>query len=619
MAEIKETTELRRAGNAEAALAIVRTGRGKDLMDRIRAACQEIVSDQNAALDLQELAVRKLGMRARWIAAVGGAAMFVLLCLAAVFVGRAERERDRFVDALRHINQRLRAARDLWSITLSSIGDGVVATDNAGRVRFINPVASALSGWKDEDARGRDLQEVFVIVNAETRMPVANPVTRALQQGAVQGSANHTVLIAKDGGESPIDDSAAPILDQNGETVGAVLVFRDVTARNEAQRRLRDSQAFCLGVIESSPDPMLILDSEGCVMALEDIERGKSGIRIPLEGSRWVELWEAEHRCAADQALTVARNGGAGKFQACSHKLDGVSKWWDVAVYRVAGDPVRFVSAARDISEIKEGEEKLAAAYASERAAHADAEAARQQIDRQARELARSNADLERFAFVASHDLQEPLRTINSFTQLFLRRYRQTLDADGQCFLNFVSEAAQRMSVLIRDLLAYSQVLRKQPLETERVDCPAVLDLVLRNCELLMRESGAQVRCGQLPVVLGREAQLVQVFQNLITNAIKYRRPGVRPEIAITASGDGPEWVFSVRDNGMGIAPQYQSQVFVMFRRLHNREQSGSGLGLALCERIVQSYGGRIWLESEVGTGSRFFFTWPKQIPGTEL
>ena len=617
MAELNETTVLRRAGNAEAALAIVTTGRGKELMDRIRAACQEIFSNQNAALDLQDLTMRNRQTRAIAISGVGGAALFVFLCLAATYVRRAENQRDRFVNTLRRINQRLRAARDLWSTTLSCIGDGVVATDRQGRVTFMNPVASALTGWKNADAKGRDLQEIFSIVNADTRAPAGNPVARALRDGLIQGLANHALLLAKDGSESPIDECAAPILDAGGETVGAVLVFRDITAREEAQRRLRDSQAFCLGIVESSPDPILTLDSEACVVALDEAARSGHEIGVSLEGARWLELWEDPN--GADRALTVARNGGVGRFQASSGKFDGIVKWWDVAVYRVPGKPVRFVSTARDISEFKVVEENLAAALAGERAARAEAERARVHLDRQAQELARSNADLERFAFAASHDLQEPLRTITSYTQLFLRRFGQTLDADGQSFLTFVTEAAARMSALIRDLLAYSQVLRLQPSETEPVDCATVLDLVLRNCDLLVRESGARVLRDALPVVPGLEFQLVRIFQNLVTNSIKYRRPGVPPEIAITARDEGREWVFCVRDNGVGIAPQYQNQVFVMFRRLHNRHQSGSGLGLALCQRIIQGNGGRIWLESEVGVGSRFCFTWPKKISTTHL
>ncbi len=615
MAELEETNGLRRAGNAEAALAIVRTGRGKDLMDRIRAACQQIFSNQNAALEREESELRRQATRLRWITALGGAAMFAFLCLAALFVGRAERERDRFVNALRHINQRLRAARDLWSITLSSIGDGVIATGNEGRVNFLNPVASMLTGWTDEEARGRNLQEIFVIVNAETRMAADNPVTRALRDGVVQGLANHTILIAKDGSERPIDDSAAPILDSSGNTVGAVLVFRAITARNEAERRLRRSEAFCLGVIEASPDPVLILDSEGCVVALEDLLPNRSGIGASLLGARWVDLWQQD-RGEADRALALATSGVVGRFQARSLKLDGALKWWDVAVYRVDGEPRRFISTARDITEFKRAEEKLAEAYASERAAHAEAEDGRLRLDRQAKDLARSNADLERFAFAASHDLQEPLRTIKSYAELFLRRYGHSLDSDGQIHLSFIAGAAQRMSALIRDLLTYAQVLRQQPPETGPVDCAAVLAIVLRQCDLLIRESGAQVRVDRLPIVLGRESQLVQIFQNLITNAIKYRRPEVPPEIAVTASDEGAEWVFCVHDNGSGIAAEYQSQVFVMFRRLHAQAQTGSGLGLALCQRIVQANGGKIWLESEVGVGSRFCFTWPKEILG---
>ncbi|HSM78905.1 MAG TPA: ATP-binding protein, partial [Bryobacteraceae bacterium] len=319
----------------------------------------------------------------------------------------------------------------------------------------------------------------------------------------------------------------------------------------------------------------------------------------------------------ADTILRAAAGGRVGRMQSYSASFDGVAKWWDVTVSPVkgeTGDPVAFVSTARDITAIKEVEIRIETAYARERAAHQEAESARQQLARQAAELARSNADLERFAFAASHDLQEPLRTVVAYTQLFLRRNKHLLDADGITYLDFVTDAAKRMSTLIRDLLTYSQVLKAAPFHPEPVDTDQVLNQVIGNCAVLIAESHARVDRGLMPVIPGRESQLIQIFQNLLTNAIRYRRTEVRPEISVSAVDRGQEWLFEIQDNGSGIEARYLTQIFDMFRRFSKREHSGTGLGLALCQRIIESHGGKIWVESEVGAGSRFFFTWPKKI-----
>ena len=233
--------------------------------------------------------------------------------------------------------------------------------------------------------------------------------------------------------------------------------------------------------------------------------------------------------------------------------------------------------------------------------------------------LARSNAELEQFAYVASHDLQEPLRMVASYTQLLQRRYEGKLDAQADKYIHFAVDGAQRMQGLINDLLALSRV-GTQGKRFGAVDVGAVVERVLRWLGRALEESGGQVTVGAMPTVTGDAGQLEQVFQNLITNALKFRRPGATQHVEVSAArrpapgGAGSEWVFAVRDNGIGFEQQFAEQIFVVFQRLHTRaEYPGTGVGLAIVKKIVERHGGRIWAEGRPNEGATFYFTIPAQ------
>ena len=225
-------------------------------------------------------------------------------------------------------------------------------------------------------------------------------------------------------------------------------------------------------------------------------------------------------------------------------------------------------------------------------------------------ELACSNAELQQFAYVASHDLQEPLRMVASYLQLLERRYKGKLDDDADDFINFAVDGATRMQRLINDLLKYSRVSTRGK-EFETTDCEAVLEHTLTNLQIAIAESGASVTHDPLPTVMGDEIQLGQLLQNLINNAIKFRNEKL-PSVHVSAEQKGKEWTFSVSDNGIGIDPEYVDRIFVIFQRLHSVEEyQGTGIGLSVCRRIVERHGGRIWVESQPGNGSTFYFTIP--------
>ena len=237
------------------------------------------------------------------------------------------------------------------------------------------------------------------------------------------------------------------------------------------------------------------------------------------------------------------------------------------------------------------------------------------ELERSNQELERSNRELEQFAYVASHDLQEPLRAVTSHVQLLARRYKGKLDADADDSITYALDGANRMRRLINDLLAYSHVgTRKKPFKA--VSCSSILRQILANLQTSIEESHAVITHGPLPTVSAEPLQLTQLFQNLIGNAMKFRCKEP-PQVHISALQKTKEWVFSVRDNGIGISPGQAARIFVIFQRLHTKsEYPGTGIGLAICKKIVERHGGRIWVQSEPGKGATFCFTIPRREGG---
>ncbi len=267
---------------------------------------------------------------------------------------------------------------------------------------------------------------------------------------------------------------------------------------------------------------------------------------------------------------------------------------WSITVLKGKGNSVYMILTGVDMTHRKLTEERL---------------------KRTAEDLTRPNKELEQFAYVASHDLQEPLRMVASYTQLLAQRYKGKLGKDADEFISYASEGAQRSQRLINDLLEYSRV-RTRGKSFQQVDLNMVLERTLSNLKMTLIDSGGTVTFDELPVIMADDVQLLQLMQNLIENAIKFRKKDP-PQIHIKAvpyAGLGPEkqWRISIQDNGIGIEPQYVERIFIMFQRLHTHEEyEGNGIGLAICKRIVERHGGKIWVESKPGEGSLFSFTIP--------
>lgn len=587
LAEVQQTIELRKDLRTDAALAIVRSDQSKATMDEIRTICDamEIGSTQH----YRELAIavestiKRLGL----ISTAGSLALFGLLVMAGVTIHRGLRRRQKLISSLESSERETREARDWLQTTLRSIGDGVIATDRKGKITFLNGVAQELTGWSQESARGTDLAEVFVITNEKTGAVVENPAFRALREGRVVGIANHTKLTAKDGKAVPVEDSAAPIRDEHGEVTGAVLVFRDATERQQAERAMEHSVTQFRVMADHAPVLVWIAGPdrratwfnqpwlEFAGRSLEDeLTHDPADSEHPEDHERFARVYSEAF--AERKPFTIEYR---------LRRRDGEYRWMlskGAPLYDVRHEFSGFIGSCTDITDQKAVEG----------------------------ELLRANDDLSQFAYAASHDLQEPLRMIASYSQLLVSGYREGPNEEADMCVGFITEGTRRMSELLTDLLAYTGVGGYEAQAEELVDLNATFANATANLQTAIEESGAVVTSETLPRVNGHAAHFAQLMQNLIGNAIKYRAQEPLM-VRLSAQRQGAEWQVTVADNGIGIEPQYQEKIFGVFKRLHGKEISGTGIGLAICQRVVERYGGRIWVESKLGQGSKFHFTLP--------
>ena len=364
--------------------------------------------------------------------------------------------------------------------------------------------------------------------------------------------------------------------------------------RKEIENALNRSEEFNRSIIESSSDCIKVLDIEG---RLQFMSRGGQELLKIKDINQYLNMsyenfWKGSDYQAAREAIAEARQGRVGRFSGYCPTADGTPTWWDVVISPINGpdgNVDRLLAVSRDITERKKAEDELR---------------------KLAAELKRSNSDLQQFAYAASHDLQEPLRTISGFVKLIEKRYKGKLDETANEFIKHTCDGVEGMRLLIKDLLVYSQVDTKERI-FEPINCSVVLEKAIHSLRSAIEESGADVTYDPLPTVMADASQMSRLFQNLIGNAIKFHdeKP---PRVHVSADREGDVWVFSVRDNGIGIDAKQRERIFVIFQRLHAREEfPGTGIGLAICKRIVERHGGRIWVESEIGNGSTFYFTIP--------
>jgi PAS domain S-box-containing protein len=379
--------------------------------------------------------------------------------------------------------------------------------------------------------------------------------------------------------------------DPSGNLRGFSEFSHDLSESKESEARYR-------GLLEAAPDAMVVVNQGGEIELLNvQAEKQFGYSRDELIGQKvkdiipegFAERLIADGTRSATEAL--AQQIGTG-IELRGRRKDGSEFPIEIMLSPLgSAEGILVTAAIRDISVRKKSEAHLVRAVG---------------------ELKRSNDELQQFAYVSSHDLQEPLRMVASYTQLLAKRYKGRLDSDADEFIAFAVDGCNRMQGLIQDLLAYSRTGTNAKV-LHKISGDDALQEALTNLRTAIEESGAVVTHDSLPVLQTDPAQLALVFQNLIGNAIKYRSAEV-PHVHVSATKNGgPEWLFSVRDNGLGIDPQYFERIFILFQRLHGRNEfEGTGIGLAICKKIVERLGGRIWVESEIGKGSTFHFALPQ-------
>jgi len=596
LGELAHTVGLRRSGDVAAAIAAVQTGRGKQTMDQARELARRLVDKENSRLIQREALVARHGFQSRIVVVGGAIALVLLLWGTSARADRLVRRQEGLIADLaasRELETRGRAA---LATTLKSIGDAVITTDASCRVQFLNPVAEALSGWSNAAAVGRPLSEVFRIVNETTRQPVEDPAAAVLRTGAIVGLANHTILLARDGREVPIDDSGAPIPESNGGTAGVVLVFRDVTQRRRAQRNLEESERRYRLLFESNPWPMWVYDtSDLSFLAVNEaaiLQYGYSREEFLAMNLRDIRPPEDIPALLADTAKNVSEIRHAGPWR--HRRKDGSLVFVDVRVHPIqfAGRKACLVL-ANDITERRSLEDQL----------------------RQSQKL----EAVGQLAGGIAHDFNNLLTVIEGYAEMV----QGDLDADdpNRPPVQEILIAAQRAASLTRQLLAFS---RRQMLQPIRLSLNQNVASTQGMLSRLLGENIAVTTdlAGNLWDVFADPGQIDQIILNLAVNARDAMERGgkltlLTDNFELAAAGaaavgaePGRYARLSIRDTGHGMDADTRSRIFEPFFTTKEIGR-GTGLGLSTVYGIVKQSGGHILVDSEPGKGSTFTILLP--------
>jgi PAS domain S-box-containing protein len=522
---------------------------------------------------------------------------------------------------------RLERSAEARKALIESAPPGILGLDAAGRIDLVNESAARMFGYARERLVGQPLEFLVPKDARRPRWMHLHELHRGLEAakgaewrktsdpgktpewGKASGQGNRREPRNKsepaktyaltgrrvNGEEFPLELSVTHI---HGEAGPQTIVFvQDVTERERAQQALRTSEER-LSLAQASAG-IGIWDwnlAAGCAVFSDEYRR-IFGV-LPHEELGPFERWlthvhpEDAVRVREETEMALSSTGVIDtQFRIVwpDHSVRWVMS--KGKLFRdTMGAPERVLGIVMDITQHKRADEALEEAN---------------------RALEASNEDLKRFGWAASHDLQEPLRMVTAFTQLLEQRYADRLDASGREFIQYAVEGASRMELLLQSLREYWEISERREIQLQWVDMNRVLEEAQANLKMRIESTGATICTGRLPMIVAEPAPMVTLLQNLLSNAIKYTQPGAIPRVRIESEEHAGEWIFTVRDSGIGIPREHHEQIFAVFKRLHGRQVEGAGVGLAICQRIVERHGGRIWVESEPGQGAAFHFTIP--------
>jgi len=505
--------------------------------------------------------------------------------------------------------------------------DPLVTINPDGTISDVNAATVNVTGFSRQELIGTDFSKYFT----EPGRAKAG-YEQVFRDGSVT---DYELRIEhRDGRTTPVLYNATVFKDEHGTVAGVFAAARDITERKKAEEAARCASAYNRSLIEASLDPLVTINPDGTISDVNAATVKVTGFsRDTLIGTDFSKYFTEPDRAKAGYEQ-VFRDGSVTDYGLEIRRTDGriTPVLYNATVYQdEAGKITGVFAAARDITERKRAEDALLLAYrelddrVKERTIElqeanallekeiAERKATADELREKSEELARSNLELQQFAYIASHDLQEPLRAISGFTELLEKRYKGQMDERADKYINFIIDATKQMNQVIFDLLEYSRVQTKAH-EFGLIDMNSSLKQALRNLQASIKEREAIITADPLPNLSADGIQITQLFQNLIGNALKFQKPEATPKIHVSAREQGDAWIFSVTDNGIGIDPKYTERIFKIFQRLHAKgEYEGTGIGLAICRRIVERHRGEITVRSEPGVGSTFSFTLPSR------
>jgi PAS domain S-box-containing protein len=592
---IEAISGLRRAKDFEAADKLFRSGQDRLIMNAILTVIRQLEGEEKRLLVQRTADADRLTVQTKLVMIFATIMALSITAAAGWMVERDSSRRGSAEAALRQSEEQAVSGSEKsgakYRGLMEAAPDAMVVVNQSGEIVILNVQAEKQFGYRRDELLGQKVTNIIPEGFAERLIADG---TRTTEDALAQQIGTGIELYGqrKDGSIFPIEIMLSPLESTEGTLVTAAI--RNISARKNAEQNLAQMESKYRGLMEAAPDAMVVVNQSGAIVLLNVQAEKQFGYRRDeLLGQRVTNIIPKgfAERLIADGTRTtedaLAQQIGTG-IELHGQRKDGSLFPIEIMLSPLESAEGTLVTAAvRDIGVRKTAEAHLL-----------------QKME----ELNRSNEELGQFAYIASHDLQEPLRMVASYTQLLSRRYKGKLDADADEFIAFAVDGASRMQRLIQDLLAYSRAGTSAK-DLRDTSSEKALKRALANLRGAIEDSGAQVTHDSLPSVLADETQLTQLFQNLVGNAIKYQGPGV-PRVHVGAARNGgKEWIFSVQDNGLGIDPQYFERIFGMFQRLHKREEfGGTGIGLAICKKIAERHGSRITVESQPGQGSTFRF-----------